>query len=296
MLDMRMAKAVHRSWFKVALGNGQVVAASGEHLGQAVAAAEQHAKSHAIAVARTEDAPLGESLGKQTIVATTDTVTPSSFALPPGVLPALGHEGQAIARGWIERDVSGARSAPEGGRGSIERPQDKHFVIEAQTDAAHVIDAYLGLVERVPAADNLEVKLLPHFEDTGATDVYLTSRVNAQKILRFLDDYDEELFGNGHIEVSVYVRSHKATLRLTEHKTVAWIADDRALAGDVTRWLKELDVPRVEVLPTVAGVPHFHYRGAKSRGRKALADELYRQRLRRVGTVRPATGPRDTAG
>lgn len=273
-----MAKAVHRSWFKVALGNGHVVAASGEHLGQAIAAAEQHAKSHAVAVARTDDAPLGESVGKGAIVATTDTVAPASFAPPPGALPAIGHEGLALRRGWIQR------------------PQDGLFVIEAQTDAAHVVDLYLGLVERVPAADNLEVKILPHFEDTGATDVYLTSRVNAQKILRFLDDYDEELFGNGHLEISVYVRSHKATLRLTEHKTIAWIADDRALAGDVTRWLKELDVPEVEALATVASVPHFHYRGAKSRGRKALCEELYRQRLRRVDTVRPATGPRDTAG
>ena len=273
-----MAKAVHRSWYKVALGNGQIVAASGEHLGQAIAAAEQHAKSYAVAVARTEAAPLGESVGKQAIVATDDTIAPASFAPPPGVVPALGHEGLGLRRGWIER------------------PSDKLFVIEAQTDAAHVIDAYLGLVERVPAADNLEVKLLPHFEDTGATDVYLTSRVNAQKILRFLDDYDEELFGNGHLELSVYVRSHKATLRLTEHKTIAWIADDRALAGDVVRWMKELEIPKVDALPTVASVPHFHYRGAKSRGRKQLCDELYRQRLRRVGTVRPATGPRDTAG
>ena len=266
--------AVHRTWFRVALGNGQVVAASGEHLGQAIAAAEQHAKSFAVAVAQADATPLGESVGKQAVVATTEVVAATSFAPPPGVLRALGTE-LALRRGWVER------------------PSDGLFVIEAQTDAAHLVDLYLGLVERVPSADNLEIRVLPHFEDTGTTDVWLTSRVNAQKILRFLDDHDAELFGNGHVEISVYVRSHRATLRLTEHKTVAWIADDRALAGDVAKWLKELAVPLVEALPTVASVPHFHYRGAKSRDRKKLGEELYRQRLRRVDKV-PAA--RDTAG
>lgn len=270
-----MARAAnHRSWYRVALGNGQIVAASGEHLGQAVVAAEQHAKSFAVAVAQADATPLGDSVGKQAVVATSETMAPTAFHAPAGALPAIG-SGLVLRRGWIER------------------PSESGFVVEAQTDAAHLVDLYLGLIERVPSADNLEVRVLPHYEDTGTTDVWLTSRVNAQKILRFLDDHDEELFGNGHIEISVYVRSHKATLRLTEHKTVAWIADDRALAGDVTKWLAELAVPPVEALPTVAGVPHFHYRGAKSRDRKKLGEELYRQRLRRVDKV-PAA--RDTAG
>jgi hypothetical protein len=31
-------------------------------------------------------------------------------------------------------------------------------------------------------------------------------------------------------------------------------------------------------------VPHFHYRGAKTRDRKKLGDELFKQRLRKVAT------------
>jgi len=121
---------------------------------------------------------------------------------------------------------------------------------------------------------------------TRATDVWLTSRVNAKKILRFLDDHDVELLGNGHLELSIYVRAHKATLRLTEHKTVVWLADEHALEADVTNWLRELDVPRVDQLVTVRDGAHFHYRPAKSRDRKKLGEELYRQRLRKVDTVK----------
>lgn len=270
-----MAKAVvHRSWYKVALGNGQVVAASGAHLGEAIAAAEAHGKSFATAAAQTDAAPIGESVGKSGAVATSDTAPAQTFHAPPGALPALGSS-VASRRGWIER------------------AQENLFVVEAQTDADHLVDLYLGLIERVPAADNLEIKLMPHFDDAGHAEVWLTSRVNADKIIRFLDDRDEELFGNGHIEIGVYVRSHKATLRLTEHKTVAWISDDRALAGDVTKWLEELKVPRVTELPIVSSVPHVHYRGAKSRDRAELIKELYRQRLRRVDL--PRRKP-DTAG
>ena len=138
--------------------------------------------------------------------------------------------------------------------------------------------------------------MLDHFEDAGASDVWLTSRIDARKILRFLDDHDEELIGNGHLELSVYVRKHKATLRLTEHKTVVWLAEDRALEDEVGRWLGELELPRASELVTVRDAPHFHYRPARSRDRKKLGEELYRQRLRRVDSVKRVPRVTDTAG
>ncbi|HEY5950745.1 MAG TPA: hypothetical protein VIV40_34875, partial [Kofleriaceae bacterium] len=150
---------------------------------------------------------------------------------------------------------------------------------------------FLGLIERLPAADNLEVRIQDHFEDSTTSEVWPTSRVNAKKILRFLDDHDVELLGNGHLELSIYVRSHKATLRLTEHKTVVWLAEERALESELPKWLRELDVPQVDKLVTVRDGSHFHYRPLKSRDRKKLTEELYRQRLRKVATV-----PRETAG
>src|SRR5690606_23570044 len=147
-------------------------------------------------------------------------------------------------------------------------PDPSLLVIEAQTDAENIVDLFLGLIERLPAADNLEVRVLDHFADTGKTDVWLTSRVNAKSILRFLDDHDDELIHNGHVELSIYVRAHRATLRLTEHKTVVWLADERALEHEIAAWLGELGIPRLESLTRIASVPHFHYRLAKSRDRK----------------------------
>jgi hypothetical protein len=277
-----------RTWYRVGLARPGappvLVAASGEHLGQAIAVARSHVGEGwpiAIASATSDTIPLGESVDRHHVVslgAPADDVP--TFRWPTGVLPELSTAPMlaAVRRGWTPR------------------AHPSLLVIEAQTDADHLVDLFLGLVERLPAADNLEVRVLDHFEAAGTTDVWLTSRVNAKKILRFLDDHDDELFGNGHLELSVYVRAHKATLRLTEHKTVVWLADDRALEADLARWLRELDVPRVDSLVTVYDAPHFHYRPANSRDRKKLATELYRQRLRKVDIVKPQLGPRETDG
>ncbi len=272
-----------------------LVVALGEHLGVAIAAAEAHTKSYAIAadVASGDVVPLGESVGKAEVVVLGDDpdATPV-FRWPTGALPRLGAAGP----------LASAR------RGYRMHPDPKLLVIEAQTDAEHLVDLYLGLIERLPAADNLEIRVLDHFEDAGQTEVWLTSRVNAKKILRFLDDHDVEILGNGHVEVSVYVRAHKATLRLTAHKTVLWLAEERALEREVLGWLGELAVPRLDPLVDrfigLEDVPHLLYRPAKSRDRKKLGEELYRQRLRRVDTVvreRDGGGeadvaPRDTDG
>lgn len=271
-----MTKSVSRTWYRVALASDrapvQIVAARGEHMGQAIDEAAAHLRgSWPIAVehALGEQIPLGESVGKGHVILLDPAAEHPRFRWPSGVLPALPDT----------TVVAGAR------RGWLVRPDPKLFVVEAMTDHEHLTDLFLGLVERLPAGDNLEVRVLDHFEDTGTTDVWLTSRVNAKKILRFLDDHDVELLGNGHLELSVYVRAHKATLRLTEHKTVVWIAEGRALETEISAWLRELDVPQVESLVTVRDGPHFHYRPGKSRDRKKLGEQLYRQRLRKVDSV-----------
>jgi len=280
---------VKRTWYHVALdqpgGAPALVAASGEHMGQAIAEAQAHVPgSWPLAVDHASDdkIPLGESVGKGHVVMLGDAEDVARFHWPVGVLPSLAGSKAVVGAGpgpsWRGGNLL---PAP----GWTQRPQ-KLLVIEAQTDAEHLTDLFMGMIERLPAGDNLEVRVLDHFEDAQATDVWLTSRVTAKKILRFLDDHDEELFGNGHLELSIYVRSHKATLRLTEHKTVVWLAEEGALESEVKGWLGELHVPQVSELVTVSRGPHFHYRPAKSRDRKKLGEELFRQRLRKVDSVK----------
>lgn len=282
-----MARAVTKTWFRIALakpGESPVlVAAEGEHLGIAIAAAEAANKgSYAIAVERAtqgNDVPLGESVGKQHVVTLSDPVTATAFQWPRGVLPKLGsadHTPIDVRPGYKVHDDA------------------KLLVVEAQTTADQLTDTFLGLLEKLPSADNLEVRVLDHFDQGPQTDVWLTSRVDGKRILSFLDDHDVELIENGHVELSIYIRAHKATLRLTEHKTVVWLSDGDALRADVLRWMGELGLTAIDPLVTVASGPHFHYRHAKSRDRLKLGEYLYRQRLRRVDKL--VVGARDTDG
>lgn len=271
-----MTKAETRTWYRIALatksGAPELVLASGEHMGQAIAEAQEHLRdSFPVAVehASAEQIPLGESVGKGHVIKLGPAPEVPVFQWPIGVLPSLPDAAKCV----------GAR------RGWVEHADDKMLVVEAQTEADQLTDLFLGLIEKLPSADNLEVRVLDHFEDAKATDVWLTSRVNAKKILRFLDDYEDELLGNGHLEISVYVRQLRATLRLTEHKTVVWIAEDRALATEIAGWLRELGVLPIDKLVSVRDGAHFHYRGPKSRNRVKLGEELYRQRLRKVDTL-----------
>lgn len=242
-------------------------------MGQAIAEAREHvAGSWPVAVEHAEgkDIPLGESVGKGHVLMLGDAADTATFRWPTGVLPSLA----APAAAYV-----GA------GSGWIKHPESKLLVVEAQTTDDKLTDLFLGLLERLPSGDNLEIRLQDHFEDAGTTDVWLTSRVNSKKIIRFIDDHDVELIGNGHLELSIYVRSHKATLRLTEHKTVLWLAEEGALETEVSGWLHELGVPKTDKLITVREGAHFHYRPAKSKDRKKLSEELFRQRLRKVDTV-----------
>jgi hypothetical protein len=276
-----MAKdAEHRTWYRVALARPQgdqlLVAASGVHIGEAVAAAQRaHPDTWPIAldVATEGQIPLGDSVGKGHVVDLGSATEPCAFRWPVGVLPKLGRT-EAVAAATAGYAVT---------------THGELFVIEVQVPADKVIDTFMSLIERLPSADNLEIRVLDHYEDTKPqTDVWITSRINAKKIIRFLDDHDEEFMGNGHLELSIYVRASKATLRLTEHKTIAWLADDRALEDDVTRWLGEIGVPRLDHLVSIRDTAHFHYRPDKSRTRDRMSVELYKERLRRADTIKKA--------
>ncbi len=133
-----------RTWHRVALalptGASQLVLASGEHVGQALAEAQHaYANSRAIAVdpATTDEIPLGESVGKGHIVQLGDAPSLGTFDWPLGILPAItGNSAARVEPGWVEH------------------ADEALHVIEAQVDREHVVDLFLGLLERVPAAYN----------------------------------------------------------------------------------------------------------------------------------------------
>jgi hypothetical protein len=267
---------VSRAWYRVALaaphGAPTLVVAPGEHLGAALATAASRFKDAwplAVAPAPPDEVPLGESVGKGVVVDKGAAVElPASvMRWPSGVIPSLAvpaHRLTAIQPGWITH------------------PDPALTVIEAQVGAGGLTDLFMGLVERLPVADNLEVRVLDHHDGVGGEEIWLSPRLDVKKAIRFLDDHDVELVENGHVELSIYLRGEKSTLRLTEHKTVVWLSADATTAARTAGWLAELGIPPARELVTLGDVAHFHYRPARASTRTRLIARLASMKLRRV--------------
>lgn len=263
------------AWYRIALDDGdrvQLVVAPGEHLGAAIALAYARAArgrpAWAIAAeaAPAGDVPLGESVGKGVVVERTPPADLPRWRWPDGVLPT----------------IEGARRLGAPRAGFARRRHDAAHVVEAMVPGDRLIETFMQRVEQLPAADNVEIKVAGHHDGAGQTEVWLTPRIDVKKAIRFLDDHDVELLGSGHVEVSIYLRAQRATLRLTEHKTIVWVCEDDATADEMSGWLAARDLAPVPAIAEIASVAHYHWRGAKTLPRKKLLERLHRLRLRRV--------------
>jgi hypothetical protein len=280
---------VNRAWYRIALaqpdGPPLLVVAPGEHLGAAIDTATSRIKGAwavAVALASADEVPLGEAvrarstaIGKGVVIdaaAAAIELPPGLAPWPSGVIPSLAvppHRLAAIRPGWIRH------------------ADDALTILEAQVAGDAVTEAFLGIVERLPVADNLEVRVLDHHDGGGADQVWLSPRLDVKRAIRFLDDHDVELIQNGHVELSLYLRKERSTLRLTEHKTIVWLSDDASTAARFIGWLTDPDVglardPLAELV-TVGSGAHFHYRPPRSSARGRLEARLAAMKLRKVG-------------
>jgi hypothetical protein len=250
----------------------QVVVAPGAHLGEAIANGVRHvgrgAWAAAVASADATEVPLGEAFGKHEVVAHGTIELATGLRWPLGVVPSFGDASRAAAyrEGFARRGDAAAGAGPGA-------------VLEAVIDGPKLDEALMSIVEKLPAADNIEVRVMDHHDGAGTTEVWLTPRIDVKRAIRMLDDNDIELLHNGHVEVSIYLRAQRSTLRLTEHKTIAWLSEDATLTDSIITWLGLEERPD---LPTIAQLGHFHWRPAATSPRRRLIDKLKRMQMRLV--------------
>jgi hypothetical protein len=265
------------TWFRIALADGdgcRLVIAPGQHLGEAIELARARArrgKAAGVPVAAEPapagEVPLGESVGKGVVVERDAPEERAWFRWPSGVLPTL----------------DGARALAGAAEGFTTSRHGETHVVEAVLGADRLVEVFMGVVERLPTADNVEIRVTGHLDGAGTSEVWLTPRMgDVRRAIRFLDDHDVELLGNGHVEVGVYLRKQRSTLRMTEHKTIRWLTEDDAMLDPFVGWLTAQGVAASSALPLVAEVDHYHWRPASTRNRKKLLQHLERLRLRRV--------------
>lgn len=268
------------NWYRVALADGdgiRLAIAPGAHLGEALATAVSRVGRGrevwpvAATLATPGEVPLGDSVGKGVVVERGAATGVHGFHYPSGVIAALDRQGRS--------------SAVTAGIAVYER--DGTAVLEAVVAGGQARESYLEILERLPAVDNVEVRLADHDDGGDHDEIWLTPRLrDPRKALRFLDDLDVELLDNGHVDVAIYVREPRSTWRLTEHKTLVLLTDDPTLRPRILGWLGAAGLPLVEQLTAVSGVPHLHYRPPAASDRQRLRAQLKKSGLRAVATVK----------
>ncbi len=278
-------------------GAVRLVAAQGDHLGEAIEAAQKASPGQIVVGARLcSSPPLGDSVGKsrrvveQAAAEGAGPLVAPAFQWPAGVVPELGTlEPEAAGSPGGSGGLSGGSAGGARGSGAsagaspgyVVSREGKLSIVEAQVRAGELGEAFLGWIEKLPTADNLEVRLLHYFEEKAQTEVWLTPRIGVKQVLRFLDAHDRELIDNGFVELAVYLRQEGSTLRLTEHKTLVWTSFDDSTVARTEQTLAALGVRRADKLFELSP-SHFHSRPAGTRPREALGKYLYKQRLRMV--------------
>lgn len=273
-----------RAWYQLAMASPDassaigLVAAQGDHLGEAIAAAEKaHSRRIVVGARQISAAPLGESVGRSRHVV--EEVFPAELAgLAALRTPGFRFPAGVVAELTALEGLWGKRPGP----GYVVLREGALSIVEAQVPGEDLGEAFLSWIEKLPAADNLEIRLLHHFEERDTTDVWLTPRIGVKQVLRFLDAHDRELIDSGMVELAVYLREEGSTLHLSEHKTLVWTSTDESTVARTEKFLASLKVPRVDALVTIDRAPHFHTRPTGTKGREALAKYLLKQRMRLV--------------
>lgn len=288
-------------WFEIAIrGDGVAgrLAISAVHLGDAIAIAQARRRGATAVAARALPAdavPLGESVGKG-VVQLDGVGVDGALPLPPhGLLHALSVPPTATAASSATAAPTAAPMPTPGWRRIVAPGADLAVVLEAQAPGPSAIETFLSLAERQPALDNLEVRVLPHLDQTGglgAAAVWLSPRATIKDILRLLDDNDRDLLHSGHVELSLYLRRERSTLRLTEHKSIVWLSAATDSERRIVDALAAGGLRQTDALRTWADVPHVHYRPADSRDLDGLRRRLRGMKLRELSTAPAAAAPR----
>ena len=161
------------------------------------------------------------------------------------------------------------------------------FCVEVVVDRRRIENVFFQLVEMLPSASALEIRICGHWDDTRKTGIWLSPDWDSpKKVVSYLKRYKYDLLYNGFVEVSVYSRQEKSTLRLDDHKIIEFYSEHTRYLEDFVGNVEQLGFkPRAPFLTIARGFHHFHYRPSNSLDRVALANALEADGFRFVESI-----------
>lgn len=148
--------------------------------------------------------------------------------------------------------------------------------VEVVVDRRRLLDTFFSLLRWLPSASAIEVRIRGHWDNTHKTGIWLSPDWDSHEvILKYIDDRQPDLLMSGYVDIAIYCRPERATLRLTHHKTIVFLADNRTGVGRCVSKIQDLGFSPIEsALMIGRGFCHYHYRLPNSHDRASLITEL----------------------
>jgi hypothetical protein len=126
-------------------------------------------------------------------------------------------------------------------------------------DQRQFFDAFKTLFTAIPARDTLEIRIGGHW-NAGTTEVWIAPPdIHDETLYKFLLSNTDRPLNNGHIEIGIYCREAKTTLRVTDHKTVAYFSDDKKYL-DIIPTIEDMRIQHLDTAYSIdEGIHHCHY-------------------------------------
>jgi len=164
---------------------------------------------------------------------------------------------------------------------------EKPFDVEVVVDRRRLESLFFSLVEKLPSASALEVRICGHWDNTQRTGIWLSPDWNSKRtVIDYLTTRKTDLFYSGFVEIAVYCRPQKCTLRIDDHKMIAFYSDSKKYLSEFVSNIERLGIQRHAPFLTIArGFHHYHYRPTNSLDRIELVEALESDGFRLVDSL-----------
>lgn len=168
------------------------------------------------------------------------------FIFPCGIVPA---------------NIEGAFELKDIREGYFEEHSENLFSITVIIDGRNFYERIKNIFEILPSKDGLEINIKSHWNNRNKTEVWLAGpNYKDARILDFIIDNRTHLLDNGGIELAIYSRKEKTTLRITDHKLIRYYADDEKYINLFNSGVQRLGLSNLEKKRIISDdYHHYHY-------------------------------------
>ena len=142
------------------------------------------------------------------------------------------------------------------------------FSVTVVVDGRRLIESLTNIFDILPSKDGLEINIKEHWNDRNVTEIWIAGpEFTDGNILDFLLENDTNLICNGGVEVAIYSRKEKTTLRFTDHKIFRYYAEDIDFIGQFVKGVARLGYSEMkECRNILRRYHHYHYapKGART--------------------------------